>query len=152
MHLATYLDFLRTAEETLGHSYRVASEGHTGDADVHWTTAGFATQCAGHATALTPVRARYETPSEPAPERLHAQGLTAVRSGPAGLLRDLQDLYQLADLVALTWPLVDQAGHAVRDRDLLHVVDACRTETDAQLAWLRMRMKAAAPQTLIVAT
>ncbi|WP_329138709.1 hypothetical protein OG552_31425 [Streptomyces sp. NBC_01476] len=151
MHLITYLDFLRTAEETLGRSYRLVSDGHAADADVRWTTARFCGQCAEHAGALAPLRERSEAPREPVPERPHAQGLTAARTGPAGLLRDLQDLYQLATLVDITWELIGQAGHAVRDRGLLRVVDDCASETRAQLAWLRMRMKSVAPRTLVVA-
>jgi hypothetical protein len=67
------------------------------------------------------------------------------------MLRDLQDLYQLANLVDITWTVVGQAASGARDRDLLHVVQRCAPEISAQLAWLRMRMKAAAPQTLLVA-
>ncbi|MFI8004726.1 hypothetical protein [Streptomyces sp. NPDC086010] len=151
MHLITYLGFLKTAEETLGHSYALVSKGHAADADVHWATARFCGQCEAHATALQGVRARYEEPSEPAPERLHAQGLTTVRTGPVGLLRDLQDLHQLATLVDITWQLIGQAAHAVRDRDLIQVVSDCGPVISTQLGWLGMQMKTAAPQTLVVA-
>ncbi|MFJ6076588.1 hypothetical protein ACIQFU_38235 [Streptomyces sp. NPDC093065] len=152
MHLVTYLGFQHTGEATLGSSFTVVSEGHTGDADVHWATARFARQCAAHREALAPVLDRLGAADEPAPERLHAQGLTTARTGPAGLLRDLLDLYQLVNLVDITWHLVTQAGSALRDHELLEAVDTCSTETTAQLDWLRMRMKTAAPQTLLVAT
>lgn len=152
MHLVTYLDLLKTSETTLGSSFTVVSAGHAPDADVHWTTARLARQCAAHADALAPVLARLAPPDEPAPERLHVQGMTAARGGPAGLLRDLQELYQLTGLVDITWTLVGQAAQALRDRGLLDVVDTCAPQTAAQLGWLRTRMKAAAPQTLLVAT
>ncbi|WP_255950638.1 hypothetical protein [Streptomyces odontomachi] len=152
MHLTTYLHFLRTTEETLGDSYRTVSDGHGADSDVHWTTARFARQCTAHAQALAPVLDRYAPAEEPAPERLHVQGLASVRNGPAGLLRDLQDLYQLTNLVDITWTLIRQAASAVRDRDLIDLTHQCGQETTAQLDWTRMRMKVAAPQTLIVAT
>lgn len=151
MHLVTYLAFLQRAEESLGLSYRLISEGHAADADVHYMTARFADQCAAHADALSPVLARAEPPAEPEPDRLYAQGPRSHRAGPIGLLRDLQDLYQLGNLVDITWTLVGQAAQGARDRDLLHVVSTCAPQTTAQLAWLRMRMKAAAPQTLLVA-
>ncbi|MDG4809551.1 hypothetical protein O7634_22615 [Micromonospora sp. WMMD1120] len=38
-----------------------------------------------------------------------------------------------------------------RDEDLLTVVRRCEGETALQLRWLRTRMKAAAPQALVVA-
>ncbi|MFD7064530.1 hypothetical protein [Streptomyces sp. NPDC059906] len=152
MHLVTYLGLQRTSEATLSSSFTVVSEGHIADADVHWAAARFARQCAAHSQALDPVLARLDEPDESAPERLHVQGITAARSGPAGLLRDLLDLYQLVNLVDITWHLVAQAGNALRDHELLQAIDACSAETTAQLDWLRMRMKAAAPQTLLVAT
>ncbi|WP_030902450.1 hypothetical protein [Streptomyces sp. NRRL F-5126] len=152
MHLVTYLAFQQESERALGGSFGVVSYGHTGEADVHWTTGTFAQQCAAHAEALGPILARCPAPDEPVPERLHAQGMTSVRSGPAGLLRDLQDLYQLVNLVDITWSLIGQASQAARDRDLLAVGLRCAEQTTAQLDWLRMRMKAAAPQTLLVAT
>ncbi|MEU3663446.1 hypothetical protein AB0E77_27450 [Streptomyces sp. NPDC032940] len=152
MHLVTYLDFQHTSEATLGSSFTVVSEGHTADADVHWAAARFARQCAAHSEALGPVLARLDAPDEPVPERLHVQGITTVRPGPAGLLRDLLDLYQLVNLVDITWHLVTQAGSALRDHELLRAAGTCSAETTAQLDWLRMRMKSAAPQTLLVAT
>lgn len=152
MHLVTYLSFQQTSEATLARSFLVVSEGHTADADVHWAAARFARQCAAHRKALDPVLARLDEPSESVPERLHALGIATARPGPAGLLRDMLDLYQLVSLIDITWRLVTQAGSALRDHTLLQAVDACSTETTAQLDWLRMRMKAAAPQTLLVAT
>ncbi|MFI8185303.1 hypothetical protein OG539_41785 [Actinacidiphila glaucinigra] len=151
MHLVTYLQFQRASEITLGSSYTVISEGHIADADVRWTTARFSRQCAAHADALVPVLARLDAPDESVPERLHIQGVAAARTGPAGLLRDLLDLYQLGNLLDITWSLVGQAGRAIRDHELLRVIDDCAAQTTAQLDWLRMRMKEAAPQTLLVA-
>jgi hypothetical protein len=46
--------------------------------------------------------------------------------------------------------MVGQAGHGARDRDLMDIVTRCDRQFKAQLAWLRMRMRAAAPQTLLV--
>jgi hypothetical protein len=81
-----------------------------------------------------------------------AQGLTSTRTGPAGLQRDLLDLYQLGNLVDVTWALVAQAACATRDRELLHIVDDCSTRTAAQLDWVRIRMRTAVPPTVVAAT
>lgn len=152
MHLSTYLDLLQTAETSLAGAYREVARGHAPEPDVHYTCQSFADQCEAHAERLAPIRAHHEGPRELKPERLHALGLTAARSGPIGLLRDLQDLYQLASLIDITWTLVGQAGQGARDNALLEIVAHCDPETEAQLAWLRMRMKAEAPQALLVAS
>lgn len=108
--------------------------------------------CDGRANALEPVIARQDAPEEPAPDRLHADPMTSARGGPVGLLRDLQDLYQLANLTDITWVLVGQAAYGARDRELIALVGECSPQVVAQVDWLRMRMKSAAPQTLLVAT
>ncbi|MFG2452824.1 hypothetical protein ACGFSG_25925 [Streptomyces sp. NPDC048512] len=151
MHLVTYLQFQQASESTLASSYTTVCQGHVADADVHWMTGRFARQCEIHADALQPVLARLDTPGEPVPERLHVQGLTTIRAGLAGLLRDLQELYQLVSLVDTTWSLVGQAAQAIRDWELIKIVEGCAAQTTAQLDWLRMRMQMTAPQALLVA-
>lgn len=150
MHLTTYLRLLHTAEGTLGDAYTTVGDGHRLDADVHYTCRRFAADCADHAQALSPALTRYDS-EQTEPERLHPPGLTSARPDAIGLLRDLQDLYQLANLVQSTWTLVGQAAHGARDRDLIDLATRCDRELTTQLAWLRMRMKSAAPQTLLVA-
>ncbi|MEU4220269.1 hypothetical protein [Actinoplanes sp. NPDC026623] len=49
------------------------------------------------------------------------------------------------------WVLVGQAAQGLRDRELSTVVGAGAAETEIQMAWLRGRMKQAAPQALVVA-
>jgi hypothetical protein len=67
------------------------------------------------------------------------------------LLRDLQDLHLLATLVQTTWTVLAQGAEGLRDHELLQVATHSNTETSRQLSWLVTRMKAAAPQALIVA-
>ena len=86
------------------------------------------------------------------PDRLHADGVAEVRTGPVGLLRDLQDLYLLATLVDTTWTVVYQAAQGARDRELMEICQQCMGETTKQLKWLQTRMKISAPQALLVAS
>jgi hypothetical protein len=152
MNLDIYLGMLRQAEQTLAESFRQVADGHGAEPDVHFLCHTLAGQCENHGKLLLPVVQRYgEDPSDNEPERLHAQGLSETRSGPVGLLRDLQDLYLLASLVDVTWTMVKQAGSALRDKELLAVVEQCDAETAVQLRWLRTRMKQAAPQALVAA-
>lgn len=143
---------MQNAETTLADCYRQVARGHAAEADVHYTCQSFAGQCDAHLEWLALALTWYKRQHEAEPERLYVQGPTSVRKGPVGLLRDLQDLYQLANLVDITWTLIAQAGYGARDRALLDVVARCAPATEAQVAWLRMRMKAAAPQALLVAT
>jgi hypothetical protein len=108
-----------------------------------------------HVTRMAPIARRYNEgrveDDVNEPERLHAQGLAQIREGQIGLLRDLQDLYVLATLVQTTWTVLAQGAQGLRDEHVLQVATSANAETARQLAWLNTRMKAAAPQALIVA-
>ncbi|MFH9818245.1 hypothetical protein [Streptomyces sp. NPDC017230] len=108
-----------------------------------------------HVRGLTPIARRYGEQHSgddvEEPERLHADGIAAVRPGAVGLLRDLQDLFLLATLVQTSWTAVTQAAQGARDRELLDLAQQANTQTSRQLTWLNTRMKSAAPQALLVA-
>jgi hypothetical protein len=152
MSLKIYLGMLRRTEVTLAESFAEVAEGHGEEPDVYFLCLTLARQCLAHQEKLEAVVGRYgEDTSDNEPERLHAVGLKQTRSGPVGLLRDLQDLYLLASFVDITWTMVKQAAFALRDEELLAVVAECDSQTSTQLKWLQTRMKQAAPQALVAA-
>jgi hypothetical protein len=145
-----YLGLLSESESTLADSYRSIAEAHGDEPDVHFLCLSLAAQCDKHEKALAPIISRYgEVTEDDEPERLRAEGIGEARSGPLGLLRDLQDLYLLASLTDVTWTMVKQAGQALHDAELLKVVADCDKEIAVQLRWLQTRMKQAAPQALV---
>jgi hypothetical protein len=150
VHLTAYLLLLRRAELLLAAGYRTVSEGHAADADVHFATSGHADRCDRHARDLAAVLDRLPAADDP-PDRFDVVGLGPARSGPAGLLRDLLDLYRLASLVDATRTAVLRAAKAKRDTELVALTQTHASDTAAQLAWLTMTVKATAPQTLLVA-
>ncbi|MEC5149380.1 hypothetical protein [Cryobacterium sp. GrIS_2_6] len=151
MMLPVYLGLLRKAEQVLASSYRQVAEGHGAEPDVYHLCQTLARQCDQHERALAPVTERYGEHPDDEPERFHAAGISSTRSGPVGLIRDLQDLYLLANLVDVTWMMVKQAALALRDDQLVAVVGQCEAQIKVQLSWLTTRMKQAAPQALIIA-
>ena len=151
MMLPVYLGLLRKAEQVLASSYRQVAEGHGAEPDVYHLCHTLAKQCDQHERALAPVTERYGEQPDDEPERLRAVGITSTRTGPVGLIRDLQDLYLLANLVDVTWMMVKQAALALRDDQLVAVVSQCEAQIKVQLSWLTTRMKQAAPQALIIA-
>jgi hypothetical protein len=151
MHLSSYLGLLETGCATLAHSYREVAEGHADEADVKRICRQFASQCDHHEERLQPFTARYGSHPSGEPKRLHADGLSETRSGGLGLLRDLHDLYLLASYLDMAWILVGQAAKGARDRELIETVEECAKETESQQKWLTTRLKAAAPQALLVA-
>jgi hypothetical protein len=151
MHLSSYLGLLEAGSATLGRSYRQVADGHAEEADVKRICEQFATQCDDHEERLKPFTSRYGSHPSGEPERLHADGLSETRTGGIGLLRDLHDLYLLAGYLDMAWTLVGQAAKGARDEVLIRAVDECAKEIKAQQKWLTTRLKAAAPQALLVA-
>ena len=151
MMLPVYLGLLHKTEAALAASYRQVAEGHGAEPDVYHLCQTLADQCEAHEKALAPIVDRYGEQPDDEPERLHAERMSETRTGPVGLLRDLQDLYLLASMVDITWMMIKQAGQGLRDKEILTVVTNCETQTKVQLSWLSTRMKQAAPQALIVA-
>lgn len=150
-HLTTYIGLADHSEKTLADSFRAVANGHEAEADVFHTCEMLAGWSDHHRERLAPIIERYgEEADLKEPERLHASGLVGVRSGPVGLLRDLQDLHVLGTLVQTTWTVIAQGAQGLRDRDLLEVANTANAETARQLTWLNTRMKSAAPQALIV--
>jgi len=154
-HISTYITLADGSERTLAASFRTVGDGHAAQADVFHMCQLLAKMSDSHVHALSPVIERYHEQAQGddvrEPERLHASGLARVRAGQIGLLRDLQDLHVLATLVQTTWTVLSQAAQGLRDQELFGITTACNTETSRQLSWLNTRMKAAAPQVLIVA-
>jgi hypothetical protein len=153
--LPIYIALVDRAEESLADSFRVVAQAQTSHPDVYFTCQTLATMSDTHRAHLKPVVDRYGEQSEGTgaePERLHAQALESSRTGPVGLLRDLQDLHLLANLVLTSWTVIQQAARGLRDDELLRIATTSSDETSRQLAWLTTRMKSVAPQALIVSS
>jgi hypothetical protein len=147
-----YLGLLHSGERVLAQSFHLVAEHHGDEPDVHGICLTLAEQCDDHAHRLAPMLDRYGERPDGEPARFHADALTEGRTGPVGLLRDLQDLHLLASLVDVTGTVLRQAALALRDEELLALLEDHRAETAIQEAWLLTRIKQAAPQALLVAT
>ena len=152
-HLAVYVGMVDHAEQELARSLRAVATAHAQHPDVYFTCRTLAAMSDEHRQRVATMADRYGEDAQTGgsePERLHAAGLGEPRTGPLGLLRDLQDLHVLAHLVQTSWTVIRQAAQGLRDHELLEVVDSSSKDTARQIAWLETRMKAAAPQALIV--
>jgi hypothetical protein len=147
--LGSYLQLLHSAETTLLKSLLAVATGHAAEAEVYAGCHTLAKMSEDHQQRLAPMLGRYE-PADP-PDRFFPDGSTETRSGPVGLLRDLQDLYLLATLVQTSWTLVYQGAQGARDRELIKLAEECNGQTSRQLSWLNTQLKNAAPQALLAA-
>jgi hypothetical protein len=152
VRLAHYIGLLHRAESELGEALREVAQAHADEPDVKAICHKLATDCDAHAERLEPFARRYGEEADDEPERLHSELFQGTRRGGLGLLRDLHDLYLMACECDMAWTLIGQAARGARDRELLELVQGCEGETAIALKWLATRMKAAAPQALVVSS
>jgi hypothetical protein len=86
------------------------------------------------------------------PKRLADALFHGSRSGGFGLLRDLHDLWLLANESHISWEVQHQVALGLRDEELKEVCSRCAGQNDRQIAWLRTRIDQASAQALIVPT
>ncbi len=103
-----------------------------------------------HVQALKPLIDRYQEQKSEEPARLSQTLFSEPRTGSLALLRDLHDLWLLANEVYLCWIVLSQAAKALRDKELETACEQFDRQTKQQIAWLLTRIKQAAPQTLVV--
>ena len=73
------------------------------------------------------------------------------RRGSLALLRDLHDVWLMTSEAELCAVILRQAASGLRDKELIAICNDVERQSKRQSSWLLSRMKAAAPQTLIVA-
>ena len=103
-----------------------------------------------NAERLEPFIARDSVNDRDEPHRLAGALFQGRRSGGLGLLRDLQDLWLLANEAHITWEVLYQAAQAMRDQELIGACERGVEQVDRRIAWLRSRIDQAAPQAVVV--
>lgn len=157
------LDDLRDAETDLAHQYRVVAERQAAEQDVYYLCHTLASQAAEHAERVRRIAERFDKKlSEPGADRLtnvlagmrHKTSELLGRRPEAGLLllRDLRELYLMAEEANIHWLALGQVAQAVRDQQLLDEVSDLHKQTLTQIKWLKTRVKEATPQILVSAS
>ena len=151
MLLAQYLGLVHGSEGELAEAYREVARRHADEPDVYGTCQLLAEQSESNVRALDPFVDRYGEAEQDEPRELHSDLFDEPRKGSLGFLRDLHDLYLMANEADISWTVIGQAAQGARDESLLEAVQECEANMAAQLKWLKTRIKQSAPQTLLVA-
>jgi hypothetical protein len=151
MHVGNYLGLLENSERQLADALMVIAQHHKDEPDVEQTCKLLASWSQQSLEKLKPFIDRYSEAKSDEPERLKQDLFKEPRTGSLALLRDLHDLWLLANEVQLCWTVLDQAAKALRDRDLEAACTQCGAQTKRQVKWLSHRIRQAAPQALVVA-
>jgi ferritin-like metal-binding protein YciE len=151
MHVGNYLGLVHHSEQQLSNAFTEIAKHHGDEPDIYQTCQLLSSWSQRHVEALKPVIDRYSEEKSDEPERLTQTLFEEPRSGSLALLRDLHDLWLLAQEVSLCWIVLLQAARALRDKELEAVCEQFDGETRRQISWLMTRIKHVAPQTLVVA-
>ena len=143
MRIGPVIARLEGLEKALAAGLRAAAERHRDEHDVYHQCMTFAVKADERARRLEPTARRYRG----APEWSTAVG----HECDGDLLGDLRVLYLRCHESAIVWIMAVQAAEAARDSELLALASACHAEAEAHAKWFSTRIKAAAPQALVVA-
>lgn len=154
------LDDLHDAETDLAHEYRAVAERQVAEADVYYLCHTLARQADEHAKQVRAIADKFGTKlSESGSERLtnvlsgirHKASELVGRRPAAGLLllRDLRQLFLMAQEANIHWLTLGQVAQAVRDHELADEVSVLHRQTLTQVKWLKTRIRQAGPQVLV---
>jgi hypothetical protein len=155
------LEALHDAETDLAHHYRIVAERQAAEQDIYYMCHTLAEQCDRHAEEARRIAEGFEKSLSEPHDRIanvmaglrHKTSELLGRRPESGLvmLRDLRQLYLMAEEANIHWLGLGQVAQAVRDHRLLDEVSALHKETLTQIKWLKTRIKESAPQVLITA-
>ena len=151
MHLANYIGLVHDSEKDLAKAFRSVARHHGTEPDVYQMCQKLAAWSEDHSLNLKTFIDRYSEHKSSEPDKLKRSLFNRPRSGSLGLLRDLHDLWLMANEVQLCWIVILQAARSLRDKELELACLQFDGQTQKQLDWLLTRIKQAAPQSLVVA-
>lgn len=151
MHVGNYLGLTHDSEQQLVDAFISIAEHHGSEPDIAQICQLLSSWSLEHIQALKPLIERYSEDKSDEPEQLYKTMFDKPRTGSLALLRDLHDLWLLANQVQVCWTVLLQAAKALQDEELETTCSQCSAQTKRQIAWLLTRIKQAAPQALVVA-
>ena len=149
MRISNYINYLQHPEIDLSIAFKPVSKHHVPEPDVHEMCKLLASWSIGHAANLATMVNRYGEADEKEPDRM-SYSVLKLRTGSLALLRDLHDLWLMANDVKLGWIILHQCSKALRDEKLKLFCEQSGAETKRQIEWLMTKIKHSTSQILTV--
>lgn len=158
--IALAMSQTRTAESTLASAWLRVGERESIDQEWLYNARHFHTQCLGHIEQLAKIAPRYgaEIDEEEDSEFFHSvmgkmrhKVAEMVGRRPESgllLLRDQRLVFTLGYATSFHWIVLGQVAQAMRDHELLTMVDHCHKDILTQVKWIKSEVKAASPQVI----
>lgn len=151
MHIGNYINLVHKSEDDLAKALLLVAKEHGDEPDIAEMCKLLAKWSSGLVDELKPFAKKYGEEKNEEPDRLMHDLFKKPRKGGMALLRDLHDLWLMANETEVCAVILRQAAVGLRDKELAALCTKIEQTAKRQLSWMLTRMKAAAPQTLIVA-
>lgn len=149
MQLGNYIALTQASETAFIKAFRQVRRKHSLEPDIIEHFQQFERWSKELLDEFKSLRRRYPEPAGGEAVRQGAR-FNGPRAGGLGLLRDLHDLWLLAQEAEICWMAVLQAAQALRDSDLEGLAWRAKSQTHREISWLRTRIQQSAPQVLTV--
>ena len=148
--VAFTLAVLRGTERQLADAFAMLADKHARDAAIRDMSALMAAWSARHVESLEPLVKKYGRGASERPERLRSALFAGTRLGGLGALQDLQDVSLLVTEAEMGWTQLKEAGQALRDQEMLDIVEKGSEENTRQLQWVKTMVKELSAETLTI--
>jgi hypothetical protein len=149
-HVADYLGLLDDSSRATAQALFAVAEKHKAEPDIGAICKMLARFSQEHSEDLQPCIQRYGETQEKEADKLLEVLQPSHHKGPLSLLRDLHDCWLLAQESHISIVVLKQATQALRDDEMMELLQRMSEHNSRQLAWLKTRIKQTAPQSLIV--
>jgi len=149
-HVREYLGLLEGSEKALADALEKVAEVHAEEPDIHEECSMLARWSRQELESLRGIIERYGEARETEPDRLGKAISPRLKTTGLGLVRDLHDCWLLGQETSMSLVVLDQASKALRDEEMKSLIERIENQNKRQLAWLKTRIKQAAPQALVV--
>jgi hypothetical protein len=97
MHIGNYIKMVHESEKDLGEAFRKVAAEHGSEPDIHENCIMLAAWCDYLVEKIKPAAHLYGEEKNKEPDRLKNALFNKPRKGSMGMLRDLQDLWLMAE-------------------------------------------------------
>lgn len=151
MLIGNYISMVHKSQQDLVKALHRVAERHPDETDIEATCQLLASWSSELENELHPFIEKYGEQENKEPDRLQHNLFSKSHPRSLALLRDLQDLWLMANEALVGGTLLRQAALGLRDEELTSLCNHIENIAKRQIAWLLNRMKTAATQILIAA-
>jgi hypothetical protein len=151
MHIGTYIELVHKGQQDLADAFLLVAKKHGDEPDINELCKLLAKWSQSLVEKIRLFAQKYSEENDEEPDRLLSEFFKQNRKGPMALLRDLHDLFLMANEAEVSAIILRQAAAGLHDKELMAVCDEIEAKSGRQISWLQTRMKSAAPQVLIAA-